>query len=83
MKKEREELYKPKLLIDVNLEHWKQKEREKEREMERQKAREREKRRELEREQYRQRQREEREKWVPRTINPDIFDFLLGAIPKS
>jgi RNA-binding protein 25 len=63
-KKEKEDQYKPKLLIDVNLEHWKQKEKEKEREMERQKARERERHREVERQRDRQRQREEREKYV-------------------
>ncbi|CAG9837817.1 unnamed protein product [Diabrotica balteata] len=64
IKREREEQYKPKLLIDVNLEHWKQKEREKERELERQKARERERMRELDRERDRQRKREEREKYI-------------------
>ncbi|XP_017770263.1 PREDICTED: RNA-binding protein 25 isoform X2 [Nicrophorus vespilloides] len=64
IKKEREEQYKPKLLIDVNLEHWKQKEKEKEREIERQRQRDRERDRENEREKDRQRQREEREKYV-------------------
>lgn len=64
IKREREEQYKPKLLIDVNLEHWKQREREKEREMERQVAREREKMREMERERDRQREKEERERLV-------------------
>lgn len=63
-KREREEQYKPKLLIDVNLEHWKQREREKERELERQKARERERNREVERERDRLRQKEEREKYI-------------------
>ncbi|CAG9767816.1 unnamed protein product [Ceutorhynchus assimilis] len=61
MKQEREDQYKPKLLIDVNLEHWKQKEREKERELERQRARERERQREIERD---RRHREERDKYV-------------------
>lgn len=63
VKREKEEQYKPKLLIDVNLEHWKQREKEKERELERQKARERERNREFAREKDRQRQREEREKY--------------------
>lgn len=64
LKKEREEQFKPKLLIDVNLEHSKQKEREKERELERQAARERERERELERERERKRDKEERERFV-------------------
>lgn len=63
-KREKEDQYKPKLLIDVNLEHWKQREKEKERELERQKARERERYREVERQRDRQRQREEREKYI-------------------
>lgn len=61
-KKERDEQYKPKLIIDVNLDHTKQREREKERELERQRARERDRDREAERERDRQRQKEEREK---------------------
>lgn len=52
------------MLIDVNLEHWKQREREKEREVERQKARDRERYREIERERDRMRQKEEREKYI-------------------
>ncbi|KAK9881568.1 hypothetical protein WA026_016442 [Henosepilachna vigintioctopunctata] len=72
LKKEREELYKPKLLIDVNLEHWKQKEREKERELERQKARERERHREYEREKERQKMREEREKYILRQAAQEL-----------
>lgn len=62
LKKEREEQFKPKLLIDVNLEHSKQKDREKEREMERQAAREKEREREMERERERKRDKEERER---------------------
>lgn len=64
IKKEREELYKPKLLIDINVEHWKQKEREREREIERQRARERERDREAERELTRLRIKEERERYM-------------------
>lgn len=64
IKKEREEQYKPKLLIDMKLDYSKQKEREIERELERQRARERERNREVERERDRQRQREEREKYI-------------------
>ncbi|KRT79601.1 hypothetical protein AMK59_7721, partial [Oryctes borbonicus] len=63
-KKEREEQYKPKLLIDVNLEQSKQKEREKERALERQHARERDRDREAERERDRLRAKEEREKFI-------------------
>lgn len=63
-KKEREEQYKPRLLIDVNLEQSKQKEREKERALERQHARERDRDREAERERDRLRAKEEREKYI-------------------
>lgn len=58
VKKQREEQYKPKLLIDVNMEHWKQREKEKGREQERQRQRDRD------RDQERQRHRQEREKFV-------------------
>lgn len=61
LKKEREEQFKPKLLIDVNLEHSKLKE--KERELERQAVREREREREIERERERKRDKEERERY--------------------
>lgn len=77
VKREREEQYKPRLLIDVNLEHWKQREREKERELERQKARERERNREAERERDRLRQKEEREKCVL-YVTVDLQGVLLS-----
>lgn len=51
-------------MIDVNLDHWRQREKEREREIERQRARERERDREVERELTRQRMKEERERYI-------------------